>query len=161
VIPRNGLTVHPLGLLIRPELARLKDEVLGSQIDPNRAVIEWINAKAQPNDEILVNYEDIPFMFYTQNPIRGGIPCFRVEDRGATPRFLIIRRSVSFLHWPVFIREINRYKWERIPLTAPDIPFGNNPEPGTQIGWLLPHDGQAGPDLILAENVDYASKVKN
>jgi len=31
----------------------------------------------RPGDEILVNYEDCPLMFYTDQPIRGGIPAFR------------------------------------------------------------------------------------
>jgi hypothetical protein len=112
-----------------------------------------VKSLARPEDEILVNYEDIPFMFYTENPIRGGVPCFRVEDRAAPPRFLVIRKSVPFLHWPVFIREIKRYTWSRIPVRAPDIPFGNNPDPDTQPAWNPPNL----PDVILAERVDNAS----
>jgi len=157
MLPLDGFTSHPLGIFIRPELTVFKNELLEHQIDPNRAVIEFIKSKARPDDEILVNYEDIPFMFYTPNPIRGGIPCFRVEDRSSTPRFLVIRGSVPFLDWPVFIREANRYKWEQIPLIAPDIPWGNNPDPDSQPAWLLLYDGQVSPNLILAKNMGYAS----
>ena len=42
---------------------------------------------------ILVSYEDIPFMFYTDARIRGGVAAFRAEDQ-PPPRFLVIRRSV-------------------------------------------------------------------
>jgi hypothetical protein len=105
-------------------------------------------------------------MFSTENPIRGGVPCFRVEDRSSTPRFMVIRRSVPFLHWPVFIREINRYKWKQIPVNAQDIPFGNNPEPDNQPYWILLrfkqlHNEQALPNLILAEMINDAPAYDN
>ena len=166
MIPIKGVTLNPLGMLIRPELTLLKNELLEHQIDPNRTTIERIKTIIQPNDEILVNYEDIPFMFYTDNPIRGGVPCFRVEDRSSTPRFMVIRRSVPFLHWPVFIREINRYKWKQIPVNAQDIPFGNNPEPDNQPYWILLrfkqlHNKQALPNLILAEMINDAPAYDN
>jgi len=164
MIPRKGMTLqlNPIGTLIRPELALLKDELLEHHIDPNRTVIELIKTKVQPNDEILVNYEDIPFMFYTDNPIRGGIPCFRVEDRSSTPRFLVIRKSVSFVYWPAFIREINRHNWKRIFVNAPDIMFGNNPEPDCQPDWILrwfSHKKKILPNLILAERISDVSAV--
>lgn len=114
---------------IRPELFLLWDQIFGNRTDPNRAAIETIKARAMPEDEILVNYEDIPFMFYTENKIRGGIPCFRCEDRSSPPQFLVLRASVMFSHWPVYIREKERHSWTRIPTYIPDIPFGNNPDP--------------------------------
>jgi hypothetical protein len=152
-IPKDGITLHPLGTLMRPELAVLWDEVFGHRIDPNRSVIEMIKSMARPEDAILVNYEDIPFMFYTDNHIRGGIPCFRVEDRTVPPRFLVIRESVPFLHWPVFIREIKRYTWRSIPVRAPIVPFGNNPDPDSHPAWMSPNLR----DMIVAERVDNAS----
>ncbi|MEZ4654228.1 MAG: hypothetical protein R3E12_11730 [Candidatus Eisenbacteria bacterium] len=42
---------------------------------------------------------------------------------------MVVRRSVPFLHWPVFQREIARYQWAPAPVHAPDVPFGNNPDP--------------------------------
>jgi hypothetical protein len=74
-----------VGILIRPELSVLWDKVFMHKIDSNRAVIELIKAHAKRNDEILVNYKDIPFMFYVGNPILGGISCFRAEDDTAPP----------------------------------------------------------------------------
>ena len=52
---------------------------------------------AAPNDEILINYEDIPLMYYLPNPIRGGISAFRVEDdrtnlRRRGPRHALLAR---------------------------------------------------------------------
>lgn len=60
--------------------------------DPNRIVVEWLKQNAAPSDEILVNYEDIPLMFYLPNPIRG-LSAFRVEDDAKTPpAFVVLRR---------------------------------------------------------------------
>jgi hypothetical protein len=59
----------------------------------------------------------------------------------------VVRQSVSFVHWPVFQREIGRHLWNRQPLHAPDVPFGNNPDPAAQVRWTHPDP----PDLIVAE----------
>lgn len=158
MIPRADFTTrfNPLGTFIRPELTILKGEIFGDGFDPNRTVIELINTKARPTDEILVNYEDIPFMFYTNNPVRGGLSCFRVEDRSSIPRFMVIRNSVSFVYWPAFMREIKRYNWKVIYMNASAAVFGNNPEPSCQSEWLLAwylHNNYVLPKLIVAERI--------
>jgi 4-amino-4-deoxy-L-arabinose transferase-like glycosyltransferase len=146
-LPRVWTNGHPIGFAVRPELRVLADEARGRQKDPNRAVIELLKERAAPGDEILVTYEDVPFMYYMDNPIRGGIACFRVEDPSAPPRFAVIRRSVPFLHWPVFTREMGRHMWRRIPVDAPAYPWGNNPDPDTQPAWFHAEL----PDVIVAE----------
>lgn len=121
---------QPVHVLGRPELGTVLSEVFLERTDPNRAVIETIAPRLREGDEILVNYEDIPFMFYTGARVRGGIPAFRLEDRTAPPpRFLVIRRSVSFVHWKAFEREWGRSTWREIPTGAPDVPWGDNPDP--------------------------------
>jgi len=133
----------------RAELKDLRDEIFGHQPDPNRIVIDWLRKNAAPTDEILINYEDLPLMYYLPNPIRGGIATFRVEDDARNPpRFVILRHSVDFVHWPVFQREMARYKWEAIPLKAPDVQWGNNPDP------MGDDDPRAAPDLYIARRVD-------
>ena len=114
----------------RPEIGAALREVFVERPDPNRLVIDAIAPALRPGDEILVNYEDVPFMFYSRARVRGGVAAFRVEDRHAPPpRFLVLRRSVTFVHWPVFEREASRYRWRRIATGAPDVPFGNFPDP--------------------------------
>jgi hypothetical protein len=126
---------HVSSLWLRAELLALRDGVFIHEPDPNRLVVEWLQKNATPSDEILINYEDLPLVFYLPNPIRGGISAFRVEDDSKTPpRFVILRRSVSFTHWPIFLRELQRWKWEPVPLNAPDIVWGNNPDPMAQNG---------------------------
>jgi hypothetical protein len=134
----------------RSELSTLGREVFGHRPDPNRLVIEWLHRNAAPSDEILINYEDAPLMFYLPNPIRGGIAAFRVEDDARTaPRFLVLRKSVGFVHWPVFLREAGRYHWVPVGLKAPDVMWGNNPDPMAQGEYA----GKA-PDLVIARRVD-------
>ena len=89
-------------------------------------------------------------MFYLPNPIRGGLAAFRVEDDAKTPpRFLILRRSVGFVHWPVFQREMGRYNWEPVTLKAPDVMWGNNPDPIGQV-----QDPATAPSLFIARRVE-------
>ena len=59
-------------LVFRYDLWRIKRDVFDWQPDPNRIVIQWLAENAAPTDEILINYEDVPLMYYLPNPIRGG-----------------------------------------------------------------------------------------
>ena len=107
---------RPDGAFVRPELTALVRDVFRTRRDPNRLVVEWLRQHAQPTDEILINYEDLPLMYYLPNPIRGGVAAFRAEDDAKTPpRFAILRRSVPFVHWPVFQREISSLSVGRGP----------------------------------------------
>lgn len=147
VAPREW---NKTGSVLRGELSVLIDHVFKIRPDPNRAVVDWLKQNSLPTDEILINYEDEPLMFYLPNPIRGGIPAFRVEDDAVNPpRFAVIRRSVPFVHWGVFGRELDRYAWQRIPLRAPDVIWGNIPDP--MQGKLDPYHAE---DLILLRRID-------
>ena len=74
---------------------------------------------------------------------------FRVADDARTPpRFVVLRHSVPFTHWPIFLREVQRYQWEPIPLKAPDLIWGNNPDPMGQ------EENPAGaPNLYIARRI--------
>ena len=116
--------------IVRPELRDLVTDVFVPRRDPNRIVIDWLRGVTAPTDAILVNYEDAPLMYYLPNPIRGGVAAFRAEDHASgSPAAIVLRRSVPFVHWPVFLREMNRYDLEIVPLAAPDVVWGNNPDP--------------------------------
>src|SRR5689334_17731681 len=81
-------------------------------------------------------------MFYTMNPVRGGIPCFRVEDRSDTPpRFAVLRQSVSVVPGSPYRREPERYRWRQVKIRVPDIPSRNSPDPAAQAVWY-PNPGQ-------------------
>lgn len=136
-------------MVYRAEIGDARAEIFGHQPDPNRLVIDWLRQYAKPTDEVLVNYEDFPLMYYLPNPIRGGISTFRVEDDSKTPpKYLILRRSVGFVHWPMFYREVGRYHWVPIPIKAPDVMWGNNPDP------MGDDDPSKAQPLLFAQRVD-------
>lgn len=142
------------GTWLRAELAVFRMELRGRAPDPNRAIVELLRPRLEPGDEILVNYEDIPLMFYLPgHPIRGGIPAFRVEDRTSAPRFAVLRQSVTVTHWDVYTREFERHRWRQLDVQAPDVTWGNSPDP---LGhWTI----QAGKvkewgNILVFENVE-------
>jgi len=137
----------PTGSLLRSELSLLRTDIFGHRVDPNRLVVEWLRQHAAPTDEILINYEDLPLIYYLPNPIRGGVVAFRAEDdRASPPRYVILRRTVPFVYWQVFEREIARYYWRPVPLRAPDIRWGYNPDPQGHV-----QDRARAPDLLFFE----------
>lgn len=144
--------------VFRPELSRLASEVFGHQPDPNRLVVEWLKQNAAPSDEILINYEDIPLMFYLSNSIRGGMSAFRAEDDAKTPpAFVILRPSAKAFHWPVYMREVERYQWFEVSsVGAPDVRWGNNPDPSAQI-----QDPGVPPTIYIARRIVPGSSVPN
>ena len=88
-------------------------------------------------------------MYYLPNPIRGGVAAFRAQDDWPSPpEFLILRRSVRFVHWPIFARELERYQWQQVPLDAPDVMWGNNPDPMGEA-----EDAFHAPPLFIARRV--------
>ena len=117
-------------------------------------MIEFLRGRVEPGDEILINYEDSPLMFYLDNPIRGGIGCFRAEDPAPpAPRFLVLRQSATFTHAEVYEREWRRHRWIHADVDAPDIPGANSPDP---LGHYSLIDDWAGwPRFRVYENATY------
>jgi hypothetical protein len=143
-------TLREPGRWLRAEIPAAWLELSGQAPDPNRAVIELLRPRLEPGDEVLVSYEDAPFMFYTDARVRGGIPTFRVEDRSAPPpRFAVVRRSALFLPWNVYRRELDRWRWTELPAGVPDVPFGNSPDPNHRFYPLGPRH----PHLLVLERV--------
>jgi len=125
------------GWILRPELKCYAAELAASSPDPNRETIEYLKPLLKPEDEILVNYEDVPWMFYVPNRIRGGIPAFRaLDDHAPPPRFVVYRRTVTFTHDRIFKRafaptgELDAAHWTVLPTHVLDMIWGNNPDPG-------------------------------
>lgn len=116
------------GRAVRAELTVLGAELTRTAPDPNRAVVEFLRPKLAPGDEVLANYEDLPLAHYLGVPIRGGIAGFRVEDPQPA-RFVVLRRSVSWVHWRAYERALQLARYRQVPLDAPDLPWGNNPDP--------------------------------
>jgi hypothetical protein len=116
------------GTFLRNEWATFARELRGTLPDPNGEVVRAVMERLEEGDEILVNYEDRPFMFYTGARVRGGIPAFRVDDP-TPPRFFVFRRSAVFTEQRLFGRAARRYQWDRLSVKAADMPSSNSPEP--------------------------------
>jgi hypothetical protein len=151
VIPGGyRLKNYYLSSVMRPEIQLLIRDLTGSGADdPNRATVEFLRQRLKPGEEVLCNYEDIPLIFYLQNRVRGGISCFRVTDEGNV-RFAVIRRSAAGLtHVPIYMRELRKSLWQAYALNAPDITWGNFPDPESHYALL----SYGAPPLTILERV--------
>jgi len=147
-ISRSYKPKGSMGGWTRPELAGAFEQLAGRGPDPNRELVEALAPRLAPGDEILVNYEDVPLMFYLDHAIRGGIGCFRVLDPDAPPaRFSAIRQSVTFTHWRVYNTAFGAggLTWRGVPVHASDVPWGNNPDPNGYRYTLPAEEGSVGP----------------
>lgn len=128
VLPTEQRLQYYVSSIVRPEIKLFTDDLWGKGNDPNRATVEFLRGQLKPDDEIVCNYEDTPLMFYLQNRIRGGVSCFRVTDTGEAA-FAVYRVSLSFSHASIYSEEFDKSYWQPHALNAPDIPWGNCPDP--------------------------------
>ena len=128
---------------LRRELFLYATELTGQLPDPNRRVIDYLRARLHPGDEVLINYEDKPVMFYTDARVRGGIPGFRVgAEDGTAPRFVVLRNSAGLAPHDMIRRAMRSGHWEEVHVGAPDVPWGNIPEPAFRFRLLRTSDEQ-------------------
>lgn len=141
-LPKRIKPIHGIGFFVRPELAFLKSEVFGTNLrDPNRTTYELLKDRLKPGDEVFVNYEDLPMMFYLDAPIRGGVACFRLGERDTPPpRYFVIRRTAQFFpyQWKIIEDLVNRCRLRPIESNIPDTPWGYCPDPMLQYEELGP-----------------------
>lgn len=129
-VPERYQRTGPRDGWLRAELGLFAAELRGRLPDPGRAVIAYLEERLEPGDEVLINYEDNPVMFYTGARVRGGIPGFRIDAAdGVAPRFAILRRSATFSPVEPVARAIRRQSWVEVPVRAPDTPWSNIPDP--------------------------------
>ncbi|MGD9648047.1 MAG: ArnT family glycosyltransferase [Pirellulales bacterium] len=128
-IPAKCRTLSDPGTLIRPELSAMYLDLVADGPDPNRDLIVRLGPELKPGDEVLVNYEDVPFMFYTDATVRGGMCAFRTEapDQGHL-RFAVIRPNLRIGHNAV-LRELARHRLRASYDQVPALPWGNIPDP--------------------------------
>ena len=151
LLPKGFWNHLDTGNWLRAEWPLWAKELRGQLPDPNGEVIRLLQEKLRPGDEILVNYEDIPFMFYTDATIRGGIPAFRVKDFDAKQaRFFVFRRTAVFTNYKSFEEAMRRYRWRQISTQIADMPWSNVPDPWLR-RYLLQDDL---PKLTILEGIE-------
>jgi len=151
VYPEDYWPVSRVGTWWRAEWQILFQDVGGTLRDPNGELVALLQRRIRPDDEVLINYEDIPLMFYLDHPIRGGMAGFRVNDKSQPPpRFVVITESAEYLYSATlsnaFRSSISPYEWSPVPSDIPAFRTSHCPDP-------LLHPGQWGPEgrVILLE----------
>ena len=129
LIPLQDRAIPEFGTAFRAEFGALYIDLLDEGPDPNRDVIELLAPQLKPGDEVLVNYEDVPYMFYTDATVRGGMCAFRTEapDDGHL-KFAVIRPNLRIGH-QALLRELARFDWRGSYDHVLAIPWGNIPDP--------------------------------
>jgi 4-amino-4-deoxy-L-arabinose transferase-like glycosyltransferase len=95
---------------------------------PNEGLVAYFREHAQVGQTVLVNYEDLPLMFYTRLNVIGGMGAHGLTDT-ALPDWVVDRRNGPYRDALASIVASGSY--ERIELPYPDIRWENRPEPGT------------------------------
>jgi hypothetical protein len=95
---------------------------------PNEGLVAYFHENAQPGQTVLVNYEDLPLMFYTRLHVIGGLGAHGLTDT-VLPDWVVDRRNGPYRDELAAIVAAGSY--ERVQLPYPDIRWENRPEPGT------------------------------
>ncbi len=104
-------------------------------------ILEFLHARAREGDTVLIGFEDLPFIFYTDLEVRGGLQ--RVGLRGAlgaSETFgLEMEEPPEFIIWKGFTRsEIEALQrmlyrmeaaYEEMTIDVPHLPVENRPDP--------------------------------
>jgi len=95
---------------------------------PNEGMVAYFHENAQPGETVLVNYEDLPLMFYTRLHVIGGLGAHGLT-KTVQPDWVVDRRHGPYRDALALVVAAGSY--ERIELPYPDIRWENRPEPGT------------------------------
>jgi len=110
-------------------------ELTHSYIGPNEGLVAYLAARAQPGQTVVVNYEDLPLMFYTPLRVLGGLEAHGLDglqmgltDGARGPDWVIDRQYGPYRDRLAALVAAGSY--ERITIPYPDIRWENRPEPG-------------------------------
>jgi len=102
-------------------------ELTHSYEGPNEGLVAYLATHAKPGETVVINYEDLPLMFYTELRVLGG-PSGHGLNSGLRPDWVIDRKYGPYRDRLAEIVATDRY--ERIEIPYPDIRWENRPEPG-------------------------------
>lgn len=130
----------------RSDLWMYVQELTHEYQGPNEGLASYLNAQARPGQTVVINYEDLPLMFYTPLRVLGGLGAHGLE-RVASPDWVIDRRYGPYRERLASLVAAGSY--ERIQIPYPDIRWENRPEPGTH-QYLTP---QGRDEVVLYRRV--------
>ena len=70
-------------------------------------------------------------------------------------RFVVLRRSVTFVHWSTYQRALGLATYHPLAVHAPDVPWGNSPDPFGHFG-RIPFERVG--DLLVLERESKSSR---
>lgn len=111
----------------RSSLWMYAQELTHSYDGPNEGLIGYLSEHAKPGQTLLVNYEDLPLMFYTDLRVLGGLSGHGLSD-GAQPDWVVDRKHGPYRDQLAAV--VGAGSYERIEILYPDIRWENRPEPG-------------------------------
>jgi hypothetical protein len=121
--------------------------VVGAIDDPNRSIIEHLNARGSREDLVLTNYGQLPIMFHTGMRAVGYGQDLRISD---DPNWIIIRQGrpgIPYLQ--------NRARgYGKVRLDARDQRWGGRPDPE----WQRLRSKIRVPKLVVHHRLDIASE---
>jgi hypothetical protein len=94
---------------------------------PNEGLVTYLATHATPGQTALVNYEDLPLMFYTELRVLGGLSGHGLTE-DLQPDWVIDRKHGPYRETLSGIIAAGSY--ERVEIPYPDIRWENRPEPG-------------------------------
>jgi len=102
-------------------------ELTHSYVGPNEGLLAYLSAHAKPGQTVVVNYEDLPLMFYTELRVLGGLSGHGLTS-SLQPDWVISRKYGPYRDRLAAI--VAQGSYERIEIPYPDIRWENRPEPG-------------------------------
>jgi len=111
----------------RSDLWMYAQELSHSYEGPNEGLVTYLAAHATPGQTVLVNYEDLPLMFYTDLRVLGGLSGHGLTE-GLQPHWVLDRKYGPYRETLAAIIAAGSY--QRVEIPYPDIRWENRPEPG-------------------------------
>ncbi len=111
----------------RSDVWMYAQELSHSYEGPNEGLVKYLSAHAEPGQIVLVNYEDLPLMFYTELRVLGGLSGRGLAD-DVQPDWVIDRKHGPYRDRLATIVASGSY--ERVEIPYPDIRWENRPQPG-------------------------------
>jgi len=121
----------------RSNLWMYAQELSHSYTGPNEGLVTYLAEHAGPGQTALVNYEDLPLMFYTELQVLGGlsghgIPILAGPGQSIAedlqPDWVIDRKHGPYRE--ILADIVASGSYERVEIPYPDIRWENRPEPG-------------------------------
>lgn len=153
---------------VRADLAGLIYELTHDFVCPNRVAANVADDLAEPGDTVVINYGDMPLMFYRPDlKIRGWwyaamnhveFTALKLPESPGPPD-IIIKRTFEPVDFDEHLRPLlSRHQYQRLAIDVPAMNWGNIPEP-SQHHFATPSERFAFEVYLRADHKDRLSKL--